>query len=108
MKGCYGTYSNLFSIIKRFLVEKIFPPNERNNFSPSPQKQGKNLSLTEDPLFIYDDACLDAVHGVLRAVDLLGDLPDDVDVTVLEEFGEVEQYGEEDHHGEARVGFLLS
>ena len=53
-------------------------------------------------------ACLDAAEGVLGAVDLLGDLLKDVDVAVLEEFREVEQYGEEDHHGEARVGFLLN
>ena len=51
--------------------------------------------------------CLQCGEGVLGAVDLRGHGMEDVDVAVLEELGEVEQDGEEDHHGQAHVGFLL-
>ena len=58
-------------------------------------------------MLVIHVACLDAAECVLRAVDLPGDLSDDVHVAVLEEFGEVEQDREEDHEGEAHIGLLL-
>ena len=45
---------------------------------------------------------------MVRAVDLFGDFMVDDVQAVLEEFGEVEQDGEEDHNSEASVGLLIN